>query len=178
MSRALVGFRRRVGWLLLRHYRYEALSLERPVSVSRAEKIALLWGPSFEVAAVETLQDVLVRDRKKVMLLAYAPKDTRLPAGASVVRLGPQDLDFWRRPRRSRLTKFLKQRFDVLINLDRENIFALDYLAAVARAAMKIGIGRRSDPAIYDVIFDLPPAMRSDVAVEQLLHYLQNIEKS
>ncbi|GEM_PF-6198111 len=171
-------FRQRVGWLLLRRNRYQARMLARPVSLHSARAIALMWGADFEASAVQHLISELTSAGKEVYSLTYTSDETSAGELRPTIHLDARALDVWKRPRRSHVAAFLNRRFDVLINIDPQNTFALQYMAAVARAALKIGVGRPHDPAIYDVIIDMPPGAPADQTVQQLLHYLQNITKT
>ncbi len=179
MPPAIQRWRERVGWFLLRRQAGHSRP-EVPFRWSTVRRVALLGLWDDDHAALLRFTESLRAGGKEVQLLLFVPKgaspSARPPSEATVV--APRDADFWGRPRRQSVERFVGRSYDVILNVARSDVFALHYLAGACRAPFKIGIARPPYDALYDVIIDVPPDHPLPGVFTILQHALPGLQKT
>lgn len=116
---------------------------------------------------------------KQVRIFGYYPGKL-LPdqfiANRTITCLKRTEVDFFYRPATPEAGSFMKEKLDVLIDINFSKQFTLEYITALSQASLKVGLAG-ADPA--STPFDLMISVRNPLAVEkyleQVLYYLEMI---
>jgi len=80
-------------------------------------------------------------------------------------------------PNTSLAEDFIRQKFDILIDLTGQKYFPVIYLTALSEAAFKIGYAGRSTN-YFDLNIEFSEQPETDQLAEQILYYLKRINKT
>jgi hypothetical protein len=84
-------------------------------------------------------------------------------------------LNWYNKPSSHEIDAFIATPFDILIDFSNEPVFPLQYIAALSRAAMRVGrIAYPGNP--YEFLLSLPSPSDNHAYIEQLKHYLFTIQ--
>jgi hypothetical protein len=76
----------------------------------------------------------------------------------------------------SETDKFIKNRFDVLIDLNFRNLFPLVYVSSLSVASLKVGLSdSRPESSPFDLMISLKNTVSIDEYLEQVILYLEMI---
>ena len=89
--------------------------------------------------------------------------------------LTSKDINWYHFPVKPFVKDFLNEEFDILIDLSLKEYIPLLYLAANAKASLKIGRFEESHQHYYDLMIDLPTDASLEYFIEQVMHYLNKI---
>ncbi len=173
--------RLKIGNLLLRK-RVEKLT--RKVSYSNIDdvkKIAIIWDASdvSDFAGMSRFCQRLTERGVDVKILGYYPgKD--LPDQLTAIRylnfIRREEVNFFYLPVDPESESFIKNRFDILIDINFNNLLPLKYITSMSNAALKVGL---FEPDKNGNIFDLMIEMKKPVNVNdylgQAFYYLEMI---
>jgi len=82
----------------------------------------------------------------------------------------------WRfEPTCDQVKNFVKNDYDILINLEREPSLPLMFVLAESRAKLKVGYYKEWGEDYYDIMLDLPETTTFDEYINQVNHYLTRI---
>ena len=88
-----------------------------------------------------------------------------------------KDLNFFFIPDSPMVDKFIREPFDMLINCNVADYFAMEFIDCLSVAKCKVGIMRTIDPA-YDLMIDITKNHTIEFFLENLEKYLSNLRKS
>lgn len=88
----------------------------------------------------------------------------------------PKDLTYLYKPKGNNVKRFIRTEFDILICLNHQNIFTLNYIAALSRAKFRIGQYHANFVQSYDFMIDTK-SNSVDLLMAQINHYLSIIKK-
>ncbi|MBK7171895.1 MAG: hypothetical protein IPH84_01395 [Bacteroidales bacterium] len=86
-----------------------------------------------------------------------------------------KDTNWYYFPVKPFVKDFLQEEFDILIDLSLKEYIPLLYLAANAKASLKIGRFDESHQHYYDLMIDIPQDSTLEYFIEQVMHYLNKI---
>ena len=153
-----------------------ASGLSQRMNLQRAQSIALIFGldpqaPQLHPAILQ-LRRQLLEAQKAVKLLGFAPSKQPLETEFDCLTL--KDLDWVGMLKSPVADKFLAQPYDILICADLEPHPVLDYLAAHAQAAIKVGYApAAAGQDWYNLVLDCPAELKR--YLDQAQHYLKII---
>lgn len=84
-------------------------------------------------------------------------------------------LNWMKKPSGPVVENFIKEPFDILINLTLEDFHPLDYIAAVSKAGLKIGRANSAVSFCYDLTFHLDKDADVKSFAYTIIHYLSKI---
>ncbi len=87
-----------------------------------------------------------------------------------------KDLNWLYRPKSSLVLDFIKEKYDILIDLSLEPTFPVKYITGMSRAKFKVGLRTKENP-YFDLMLDLGNLRNRNYYNEQLKYYL-NILKN
>lgn len=114
-----------------------------------------------------------------VTILGYFPGSV-LPDKYTALRyltcIKKPELDYFFTPKSNDADLFVKQPFDMLIDINFEGVFPLLYISTLSNASLKVGIPF-SDPenSPFDLMIDIKKPVSIDQYLDQVLHYLNII---
>lgn len=85
-----------------------------------------------------------------------------------------KDINLYNIPKGDSFEKFIHQEFDVLISLQIEPCFPIDYVVKMSRAKLKVGYSE-DNAAIYDFMINTKNKSNLKEYIEQVMHYLNLI---
>jgi hypothetical protein len=84
-------------------------------------------------------------------------------------------LNWMKKPSGPVVENFIKEPFDILINLTLEDFHPLDYIAALSKAGLKIGRANSAVSFCYDLTFHLDKEADVKSFAYTIIHYLSKI---
>ena len=124
----------------------------KSVALANAQKIGLLYSinDQNDIAAAKSFVQSMQQQNKQVVLLGLPSAYTSLSRrGMKAV-----DISFWMVPTEEKINTFTTQTFDILINADATNQYCLHYIAAKAKADMKVGVLSNDDKLPYQLLLN------------------------
>ena len=91
--------------------------------------------------------------------------------------ISQKELNWWHQPSDDFIKTFIREEFDILINLSIKNHFPLKYIASTSHAKFKIGILNDSNINDYDLLLDISKDSTIKNLLKQVKHYLNYINK-
>lgn len=153
------------------------------VSFDAAKKIGLLYDATeprnFEIVR-EYVKEVRSK-QKEVLALGFVDKKV-LPQN-QYAQLG---LDFFTRknlnwqlfPESLEVSNFIKEPFDIVVNLSANSVFPLRYIAAVSKAKFRVGRFDFSSIPCYDMMIEANPDTDLKQFIRQAEDYLRKIKST
>ena len=85
-------------------------------------------------------------------------------------------MNFFYTPESTEANSFINNRFDVLIDLNFNKIFTLNYITILSVASFKVGLyeSERIDSP-FDLMMDIKNSVNTDNYMDQVVHYLEMI---
>jgi len=143
--------------------------------------IGIVWDASKpeDFTALAKFTQRMTELGKQVSIFGYYPGKS-LPdqfiANRTITCLKRTEVDFFYRPSTPEAHAFIKEKHDVLIDINFGRQFTLEYITALSQASLKVGLAG-ADPA--SAPFDLMISVRNPESVEkfleQVLYYLEMI---
>lgn len=151
----------------------------KPTSFQRAKSIGFL----LELKAEDRtdLDQILRYSRelnklhKNVQLLAYTNTKT-VPQGFDFDIFCQKDLNFKGIPKNDKVSRFIKEPFDILISFHTGSIQPLEYISGMSKAHCRIGYLRPDVDDFYDLILS-PKNQTMEAYIGQIKNYLKIINK-
>ena len=85
-----------------------------------------------------------------------------------------KDVNFFGIPNNLKTDSFLRNKFDLLINLSLKNSFPTKYISLMSKAQFKIGMSYDNNEMDYDLVFKLK-IKSLNYLIENIIHYLEII---
>ncbi len=89
-----------------------------------------------------------------------------------------KDINIWGVPHNNYINDFIKEEFDILIDLSNLESIALKYIAGASAAKMKVGDNRSYSSAFYDIILSKNAKLGLHDHLNNIYHYLEIIKPS
>jgi hypothetical protein len=87
--------------------------------------------------------------------------------------LKKNETDFLYRPVANEAVKFIEQRFDVLIDINFQQIFPLEYITSLSQASFKVGLtDAHPETAPLDLMISMKKPITLESYLDQVLYYL------
>ncbi|MGB4291654.1 MAG: hypothetical protein WBJ37_02070 [Bacteroidales bacterium] len=114
-----------------------------------------------------------------VKIIGYYP-DKILPDRITAIRylscLKKNDLNYFYLPTSEEAENFIKTRFDVLIDVNFNDLLPLQYITAMSVASLKIGLFNDGNNSyLFDMMIDLNKNPKISDYFDHILHYLEMI---
>jgi hypothetical protein len=84
-------------------------------------------------------------------------------------------LNWYQKPSGPVVENFIREPFDMLINLTLRDIYPIDYIAALSKAGLKIGREESAISYCYAIRFSLTPDADEKSFAYMIIHYLNQI---
>ena len=115
-------------------------------------------------------------DVKALVLLPYVKLLEYIPQKLSIDFITPNDLDSMFYPTGHRVHEFIATPFDILIDLNTNKIFSLEYVTAMSKASYKLGVYDESKQHVYDLMLKMPSDEKLSTIIEQSIRYLDMLK--
>jgi len=151
-------------------------------SFDNVKNIGLVWD-----ASVTEDFPVLSRFHQKmeergidVTIIGYFPGKT-LPDQYTAIRylncFKRENLNFFYQPQTKEAVSFISRRFDVLIDINFNKLFPLQYISSLSGSALKAGL-KDSDPekSPFDLMIEMKKPFNTEAYLDQVICYLEMIK--
>jgi len=150
-------------------------------NLENARTMSLIWDAS-DISIFPVLSQFQQKMQEKninLSIIAYYPGKI-LPDKLTAIRyltcLKNKDLNFFYIPVSKEAEKFIKTPFDILIDLNFNNIFPLEYIMLLSEAGLKVGLfNKNNDNPPYDVMIDIEKPVNIEEYLENVTQYLEMI---
>ena len=175
------GPRQRIGNMILSN---KAARIRRRVyysNVKEIRKIGIVWDASRseDFASLSKFHQRMHDRNIDVNIIGYYPGQ-ELPARLTAIRylscIRKTELNFFYRPISEETEMFIKTRFDVLIDINFEKKFPLQYISSLSTASFKVGLfDSETNISIFDLMMELKKPVHVENYLDQVVHYLEMI---
>jgi hypothetical protein len=148
---------------------------------SQIKKIGIVWDASntLDFQSLSRFHQKMNEKNIEVKILGYF-SGKELPNQYTAIRyltcLRRQDVNFFYIPESTDASSFINTRFDILIDLNFNKIFTLNFITYLSVAPFKVGFyeSERIDTP-FDLMMDLKIPVNTDNYLDQIVHYLEMI---
>ncbi len=142
-------------------------------NLSRVHKILIL--SSKNDSEIRSLTAGLKKSGKRIDVWAYNQHSSYLKEKTQYKRFGNQDITLFEIPKQYILNNIENEKYDLVIDLTKENIIPLQYLLALVDSPFKTGL-KKQYADIYDFMIDTDEDLSEEKLLSQILFYLSQIE--
>ena len=173
---ALIGIRKKLHHYFLK--RKISRSRKAVEMVNSANEIILMYNAANEDHnfAVRKYSERLIKEKKVVSLLGFM-KNIPDEIVDSSRYLSNADLNWLLNPHPNRVNKILQTKFDLLINFYPDECLALEYIAALSHAKLRVGRYVPDKVYCYDLMVQLKDNENIEEFINQVDHCLKYINK-
>lgn len=86
-----------------------------------------------------------------------------------------KELNWYGKPNSKFVRDFLKNDYDLMIDLTTQPLFALQYLGYLSPARFKVGQMNERNVSHYDFMLNVPDSINLQDYTQQIIHYIKNI---
>lgn len=155
----------------------QVLSTRKSMNYREARKVGILFSMSNleDFENIRSFEARLKKDGKEVIVLCYLPKDVE-NFGFHYDFFTYKDFNFWGNVQADNVQQFLKHSFDLLICLDREPNFYLEYLLAATKARFRVGAHSRQREGLFELMIRQPEGSEEiQYLIQQIYHYTNEL---
>jgi effector-binding domain-containing protein len=118
--------------------------------------------------------------KKKVKAIGYFSEGPTPETATSKLEFdffSKKDLSWYNKPSDKFVSNFIKEDYDILIDLNIHNHFALRYIAGISKARFKVGRHQEGDDYIYDLMLESTNGKGLKFFLRQVDTYLGMLNK-
>ena len=152
-------------------------------NIDKAKSIAILYNAIDEPTqeSVNKFVRLFQEKQKMVKAIGFAPYKN-LPhycfQRLSFDYLTKRDLYWYNKPKiNKKITDFIDEEFDILIDLSQNDCFPLKYIAGLSKAKFKVGQFKDNHYNIYDFMLNVEKDIEIDTYIKELIKYLSILNK-
>ncbi len=151
-------------------------------TLQNSKSVGILWNPNDErsTESYEQLRKKLQSKGIKINGLAHVNSRREIEMLLTITTnsgfLHKSNVNWYGRPRSSSANNFIQEPFDILIDLTITKNKALQYLLVHSHAKFKVG-WHGTEPNFYDLNIDVTEKPQVKFLLEQILHYLENLNE-
>lgn len=149
---------------------------------SKIKSIGIVWDASrtSEFHYLSRFHQEMMDLKIDLMIFGYFP-GKNLPDQYTAIRyfrcIKKDDLNSFYHPVSKEADKFINNPFDVLIDINFDNIFPLKCVTSLSKAKFKVGIfDPDSKNPVYDMMMELKKPVEVAGYMSQIIHYLEMIK--
>ena len=163
---------------------YKRLSRKRFIhNLSSAQRVGVLFSPSgaSELKIVKGFLAFLTNLDIKVFPLAYLDSkktDINMVMEQHINFVDKKHFNWFHRPMTPEIKDFIKEEFDILINLSMNNILPINFIVSLSRAKLKVGKYFEEKESFTDLMIDIKDSKDMSFLIEQTSHYLSVINNT
>lgn len=149
-------------------------------NINQVRKIGIVWDAS-HVTDFTYLSKFCQKMNERnidVKIIGYF-SGKNLPDQYTAIRyltcIRREELSFFYHPASSESDAFIRNRFDILIDINTENLLPLRCLSALSNAALKVGLFEPGRDGLFDLMIELNKPVDVNNYLAQAVHYLEMI---
>lgn len=169
---------RQIIWTAQFHRELSLVKRQRKyISLMDADNIGILYDASEEenYHVVYNFVRTLIEQQKKVKALGYV-NETIIPhychPRLSFDYFTLKDLNWYKKPIGHFVKDFVSNEFDMVINLDVNNLNQLTYITGISAARFKVGRFNDGNKDSFDLMIDLKDPTNIEILLKEINHYL------
>jgi hypothetical protein len=150
-------------------------------NIGQVKTIALIWDASrtTDFAGLSRFHQKMHERNIDVKILGYF-SGKELPDQYTAIRyltcIRKKEINLIYQPDSSEVNTFINNRFDVLIDINFNNLFPLGYITALSNAAFKVGLFEsETGDTPYDLMMEIKKPVDLDNYLNQIIQYLEMI---
>jgi hypothetical protein len=131
-----------------------------------------------DVQRVKTFVNELSKGKELVSALGYVNEKDKSFEHMSTLHFdffSNEELNWYGKPQGMVIENFLKEDYDILIDLSLKEFYPLTYMAVASPAKFKVG-RCREDVTVFDLTIDNKKDTSLEALIKEILHYLNRIE--
>ena len=149
-------------------------------NLTGANRVSIL----FDATETENIQTVksfvnsISKGKQAVSVLGYVNKKDKSFEHMSILHFdffSNEELNWYGKPQGMVIDNFLKEDFDILIDLTLANFYPLTYLAVASPSKFKVGRSR-ADVSVFDLTIDHKKDASLEMLINEITHYLNRIK--
>lgn len=160
-----------ITWLINRKYSELKRNIQA-VNLAEVKTAGILWRID-DHEVFKSLVNQLKEKGINVSSLCFADQPGSLQ-GETV--FSPTDFSFFGKLKNSEVETFIDQKLDLLIDISLATEVEIQYVRALSKAKFKAGWSEAS-PDYFDLSIDISNNKKAAYLAEQLIHYLNEINK-
>ena len=125
--------------------------------------------------------DKVAQQNKSVHLLGLLP-NKKLESLKEIYPdqrfISQSELSWYRVPKKLASSRFIKNEFDILINMYLKESLPLQYISSLSKAKFRIGHYRKKNLYCNDFLIDLNGSKELDVLIELVEHFISKNNKN
>lgn len=179
----LKNFRERIGKFYFRKEQARKTRTCKITNLEVARRIGILYSlddvPDYD--RVSELVTQLQHQQKEVKALGFVKNKAlvqRFLPKLSFDFFSQRDLNWFYKPIHSQVKDFIEKEFDLLIDINLEEAFPLQYIAGLSNALCRVGKFSEKSTDYYDVMIDIKPVATPDDFIVHVRHYLTMINSN
>lgn len=150
-------------------------------NMSHVKKIGILWDASKteDFACLSKFYQKMHESKIDVKILGYF-SGKNLPNQYTAIRfltcIRKEELNFFYHPVSTETNTFIRNRFDVLIDINFKRLLPLHYISSLSNAGFKVGLFEsesRNSP--FDLMMELKSPVNVEDYLNHVIHYLEMI---
>jgi hypothetical protein len=150
-------------------------------NIGQVRKIGIVWDASFvsDFAYLSKFFQSMNERNIEVRIIGYFP-GSKLPDEYTALRymncIRRNEVSFFYLPSSPECESFIREYFDVLIDINFKNSLPLRYITCLSNAGLKVGLFEsEKNGKNYDLMMELSKPVNVDLYLDQVLLYLEMI---
>jgi hypothetical protein len=150
-------------------------------NINNARTMGIVWDASKpdDITVLSQFHQKMAEKNIDVKILGYFP-GKNLPDKLTAIRyftcLKKEDVNITYRPVVGEASEFINTKFDILIDINFNNLFPLRYISYLSMAGFKVGIfgnGNNNNP--FDLMMEIGTSSDINTYLTQVIYYLEII---
>lgn len=149
--------------------------------MSQIRKIGIIWDASKtgDFSSLSKFHQRMEERNIDVKIFGYYP-GKELPDQYTAIRfltcMRRKDLNFFYIPASTEADVFMGTKFDILIDVNFDRLFPLQYITRLSSASFKVGLfNSETDSSTFDLMMEIRKPVKVDEYLTQVIHYLEMI---
>ena len=145
------------------------------------KNIGIVWDASKtgEFSNLSKFHQKMQERNIDVKILGYYP-GKELPDQLTAIRflscIKRKELNFFYIPVSTEADVFMRTKFDILIDINFDRVFPLQYITKLSAASFKVGLfNSETDSSTFDLMMEIKKPVQVENYLTQVIHYLEKI---
>ena len=153
-------------------------------NISMVKTIGIVWDASNpdDFDSLSRFHQKMLERKIEVKIVGYYPKK-ELPDRYTAIRylslIKSNELNYFYIPVASEVNSFITNKFDILIDINFNNQFTVQYLSVLSAASFKVGLYENDNAALnnhFDMMMEIKKPVDLENYLNQIIHYLGMID--
>jgi hypothetical protein len=177
------GTRLFIGNLVLKQRRRKTRRQKKFNNLRNAHKIGIVWDGSRteDFEALTAFYQEMQERNIQVDIICYYPRKV-LPDKYTAIRyltcIKRTDLNYFFIPQSDDIDEFINTPYEILIDINENNLFPVRFISVLSRAEFKVGIESSSYRNELDMTINIDKQYDASYYLEQVRYYLEMINTS